>query len=106
MCFHDVDGRGSFFGLEDAVSVLFEELAGQAEHDLVILDEQDGCAFPASNGWFFCGWRFLGDLVFSARQVNLERRPLADLAVDPDVTSDLLDNTVNGRESEAGTFPD
>ena len=44
--------------------------------------------------------------MFCAREVNLESGAAADLAIDPDVTTILLENAVDGSESKAGPFSD
>src|ERR1700740_2549365 len=92
MRLHDINGRLSFSGLEYQIPVLFQELSCEAEHDLVVFDEQNNPAFPTSNGSFSFGGRLLGDFMFCAGQVNLEDGPTADLAVDPDVNTPLFDD--------------
>src|SRR6185437_13735903 len=46
------------------------------------------------------------NLLIGARQINLERRALAFLAVEFDMAARLLDETVNHRKPEAGAFAD
>ena len=73
-------------------------------HRVFVLDDQD--RFRARAGRVVAATAAAGDLGVSvgARQVDLERRALAELAVDPDVAAALLDDAVDGREPEPGAL--
>src|SRR5438270_10722191 len=90
-------------GLEHDVAVAAKDAARQGANLVVVLDEQNRLgaptrfrhrAFPGSN---------LG-LPFHPREVDLERRPFARLAVDPDVTAALLDDAEDGGKAETGSL--
>ena len=42
--------------------------------------------------------------LFNPGQVNLERRAMAGLAVDPNVSRSLIDNAINRCQPQAGSF--
>ena len=85
-------------GLEDVVAVPQEDRAGDDPELLLIFDEEHRLG-PADRGHLDRGFHLQAGLV-RARQVDLERRSLPELAVDPDVAAALLNDSEYGRQSQ------
>src|SRR5207249_7348151 len=82
----------------------FENALGQLSDLFLILHDEQGLRSAHRGGWArgrFRGFRSLGH----SRQIDLEGRAVAQLAVRPDVPAALLDDTVNRREPESRTPP-
>ena len=90
----DLDRIGRQRRLEDGVPEPLEEFAREIAHLGLVLDEQHGFR-PAREGGGRRGVRRFGGGV-RAREIDLERRAGAGLAVDPDVPPALLDDPVHG----------
>src|ERR687892_1742453 len=91
-------------GGQDGVAPAAQVPTDQVAHDLLVLDDQHGLGSPA-RGW----QRRSGggvDRLLDPGKVDLEGRPLARLAVDPDEAAALLDDPVHGGEPESGPLSD
>src|SRR3970282_1669265 len=89
--------------LEDGVPVSSQDLPSQCAQPVVILDKQH--RFRAG-GWLNGrprGHQRFGD-AFDAWEIDLKGRTVPGLAVDPDSAAALLDNAVDGRESQPRTL--
>ena len=85
-----------------------EDALDEPPQGLFVLDEEDcpGTIIGILERWNGSGRHLRrssgpGD----AREVDLERRPAARLAVDSDVAARLVDDAVHRREAETGALP-
>src|SRR2546425_3456331 len=83
--------------------MLFEDLPPQLAETIAVLDEQDRLASTGSR--FGRARRLLLDDLIDSRQVDLERRSALGLAVDPDISLALLDDTEHGGETQPSSLP-
>jgi hypothetical protein len=91
----DEESLSRVLSLDHVVTLSPQDTQDDGSNLLLILDEEDGL-FPAK------GHRGDGrgghvDFGIDAWQVDLERRPLLRLAVDPDVAAALLNDPEHGR---------
>ena len=88
--------------LQHGVPASLEDLADQIPHHVLVLRHKHGFQPSGHNGGDRPGpFRRLHEFV-DGRKVDLDRRPFIDFAVDPDAAAALLDDSVDGREPEAG----
>src|SRR5579871_2606813 len=99
----NLHGNGAIGGFDDFVALLLEILTGEITKVGFVFDEKNGLV----SGLDFLklldgsdlshGFSHGGD----AREVNFEGGATPDFAVDPNVSTALLDDSVDGGESEA-----
>src|SRR5271166_2242794 len=90
--------------LDNAIPVFLEKFSSQAAHDLVVLYEQNRSAlpFPADGLSFNVG--FASNLVFRAREIDLERCSLAGFTVNHYVSRALLDDAIYRGQAQTSSF--
>src|SRR5438309_934317 len=88
--------------LDDVVTALAEDAPSHGPHLIVVLDEEDG--FRPTQGRRRRGRTNGIHRSVHAREVDLEGRALARLAVDPNAAAALLDDTENRGKAQSGTF--
>src|ERR1044071_1129623 len=91
-------GSSTIGRLENVVSLASKHRSRNHPNALIVLDEEDRLRTPKRRGRNRC-LDFVNGTIRSW-QVNLEGRPLVELAVDPNVTSALLHDAEHGREPE------
>src|SRR5262245_51298720 len=89
-------------GEKDAVSFVAKDLGDEVSRGRIILDEQYGLGRATCGSLLADG--LLGRRAFDAGQIDAERGAASDLAVRPNVTAALLDDSVDGCQSEAGAL--
>ena len=97
------DRLGGTAGREDGVPLHPQEFLDEAANLGLVLDEKHRLGAGAR----FCGGRRRlprVERLVAAGQVDLERRSVPRLAVDPDRASALLDDAVRGREAQPGSL--
>ena len=99
----DHQGLSAVSGVEDDVAVATKDASDDDPHLIVILDEKNRLAAARVLGARALRRADL-DVAVDAWEVDLECRPLAGLAVEPDVAAALLHDPENHREAEAGPF--
>nr|GEU28229.1 hypothetical protein [Tanacetum cinerariifolium] len=98
---HRQRGRG-VAGFEHAIAQFGEHVHHGGAHVVVVLGHQDGFAAAHDGLGFQHGVRVFR--LARARQVQLDGRALAHLAVDLDVAARLLDQAIHHRQAEAGAL--
>src|SRR5688500_9738172 len=87
--------------LENGVALLHEHAAGKRAERVIVLGEEDRFGATLGNGR-------TGECRAGRRhrvgpwEVDLERRPVADFAVDPDVAARLTHDPEYGGQTKAG----
>src|SRR5688572_25983370 len=99
----DEKGLAPVLRLEDVVAMPTQDRSEDGTHLLFVLYQEDGLRAPhrASRNGRGHGHR---NVSVGPRQVDLEGRAHARLAVDPDVSAALLNDAVDRRQTESGTF--
>ena len=90
-------------GFEDAVAAGFQSFANQLADGVFVFDEEDGFGSAGGGEGNGSGAVGFGGLV-DAGEINGEDGAAAELALHEDVAAALLDDAVDGGESEAGAF--
>jgi len=98
---HHAQRFGSAGRRNDRVSIPFERLAGQRPYLVIVFDEEDRFGRSSEHGNCRGGLRRLR-LVIHPREINLEGRPVARLAIDPDIAPALLDDPEDGGQAQLG----
>src|SRR5690606_10530625 len=93
------EGLDAIPGLDDLVSTCLEDLAGESADGGFVFDEEYrlGADVKIALAAFKVHGR-LGSARFG--KIDLERRAMTRLRVDPDIAAGLFDDTVNRRESQ------
>src|SRR5690606_20787137 len=86
---------------DDVVTAPLEDPACKLTHTLLILDEQDRLGPAVLAGGRNESWRVRVRVLFRARQQDRDLRALARSAAQPHVTSALLHDAVDRRQTEA-----
>src|SRR5439155_1728701 len=81
----------------------FEDPASQDRHRALILNQQDRLFSTGRSGEHLADLRGHDGLLDSGKE-DLARCAQAELAVYPDVSATLLDNTVNSGHSQSGSL--
>src|SRR4051812_22987776 len=92
----------SIAGFEDRGADRAKHLADEGTNTVLVFGEQNGLVSVRERAANFrCRMR---NLVLTARQVHLEGGAVADLAVDGDMPTALLDDPVDGGQTQSGSF--
>ena len=100
----DVQRGAAAVGLQHRIALGGKRAMRQAAQLLVILHDEHG---PSPGARRF-DRRDLPDVLGQRRdggEIDLERRALAGLGIEPDVATRLLDDAVHGRQPKAGSAP-
>src|SRR5215472_9865523 len=84
--------------LEHVVAMSTQDVAGDDTHLVVIIDEKDGLRSAEARGHDTWPQPLAGGGTLDAREVDLEGRSLAELAVDPQMPTALLDDPEHSRQ--------
>src|SRR6185369_7681823 len=88
--------------LQDVVALLFERLAQDGPDELFVLHDENRFAAPRrKRGRVIDDLLDRGDRFAHAGKEDLERRSLADFAVEPDLSAGLLDDAAHDGQAEA-----
>src|ERR1700734_2595403 len=87
---------------ENGVATSLQILRDQLANILFVFHKQNGFSAGRRGGGLLLRNELFGR-GGDARQVDLERRPVADFAVDPDVAAALFHDAINGGESKTRT---
>src|SRR6185437_13303796 len=90
--------------LDHAEAYPLEHPARGATHRTIVFNEEDGAG--CSLRQLRHGGCFRRSSRHVPRKIDLERRTLPGLTVDPDVAPELLDDRIDSSEAESGTAPD
>ena len=91
--------------LEDDVAVAPQHLARERADGVLVLDEQHRLpSVRLVRAALIGGGRLRESRCSVVREVDLERRAVSRLAVDPDVAAALFHHAVNSGETEAGAL--
>src|SRR5437867_2625427 len=85
--------------LQDGVAVRPEDVAGKVSHRSLVFNQEDGLVTLSGLREAWTSHRWIDGLLDS-RQVNLERSTAPRLAVEPDVSVALLDDSIDRGESQ------
>src|SRR5216683_7469337 len=77
-----------------------ERLARQRPYFVVVLDQEDRLGAPGERGRR--RRRRLVNRLVDPREIDLERRSVSGLAIDPDAAAALLDDPEDGRQAQPG----
>ncbi len=103
MLLADEQGLSPVRGLQDHVAIATKDVSSENAHLVVILDEQYRLGAAKAIGLRLRRHGRVG-VAADLRELELEGRSVARLAVDPDVSPTLLDDAKDRREPEAGAF--
>src|SRR5258708_40026990 len=83
------------------IAARLEDSSNQGSYVVLVLGHENGLGPAERRSCRRNGGRRLSR-PRNAREVDLERRPNAELTIDPDVTTRLLDDPIHRRQSQPG----
>src|SRR5512137_2820175 len=100
----DLECLASVMCLQHGVALILQDLTHDCPDGLFIFYQKDGFRPP---GWHSggCFRSVCFDGLLDAWQVYLERCPLPQLAISPDVSSALFDNPIHRGQAQTASLP-